>query len=81
MHSSGLLQDVVAGIAKGMLKKNQNEIAQLNAQLATMADGDQLADLNTLKERKVNKGLAVNRALVHAAEYFTGSRIAKTTPK
>ena len=36
-----------------------------------MADGDELADLSPLKERKVNKGLAINRVLVHAAEYFT----------
>ena len=37
-----------------------------------MADGGELADLNALKERKVTKGLAINRVLVHAAEYFTG---------
>ena len=36
-----------------------------------MADGDEPADLNTLKERKVNKGFAIDRVLVHAAEYFT----------
>ena len=36
-----------------------------------MTDGDGLTDLNTLKERKVNKGFAINRVLVHAAEYFT----------
>ena len=55
-----------------MLNKNQHEIAKLNAQLATMTDGDELADLNALKERKVTKGLAINRVLVHASEYFTG---------
>ena len=32
-YVSGLLQDVVAGIAKDMLNKNQHEIAKLNAQL------------------------------------------------
>ena len=37
-----------------------------------MADGGELADLNALKERKLTKGLAINRVLVHAAEYFTG---------
>ena len=62
---------MVAGLAKDMLNANQHEIAKLNAQLATMADGDELADLSTLKERKVNKGFAINRVLVHAAEYFT----------
>ena len=70
-YASGLLQDVVAGLAKGMLNANQHETTKLNAQLAAMADGDELADLSTLKERKVNKGFAINRALVHAAEYFT----------
>ena len=73
-YASGLLQDVVMGIAKDMLNQNQHEIAKLNAQLATMADGDELADLNALnlKERKVTKGLAINRVLVHAPAYFTG---------
>ena len=71
-YVSGLLQDVVAGIAKDMLNQNQHEIAKPSAQFATMADGDELADLNALKERKVTKGLAINRVLVHAPEYFTG---------
>ena len=71
-YVSVLLQDLVAGIAKDMLNKNQHKIAKLNAQLAVMADGDELADLNALKERKVTKGLAINRVLVHASEYFTG---------
>ena len=44
-----------------MLNKNQHEIAKLNAQLAVMADGDELADHNALKERKVTNGLAINR--------------------
>ena len=35
-----------------------------------MADGDELTDLSTLKERKVNKGFAINRVSMHAAEYF-----------
>jgi hypothetical protein len=71
-YVSGLLQDVVAGIAKDMLNQNQHETTKLNAQLATMADGDELADLNALKERQVTKGLAINRVLVHASEYFNG---------
>jgi len=70
-YVSGLLQDVVAGLVKDMLNSNQHEIAKLNAQLATMADGDEVADLNALKERRVNKSFAINRVLVHAAEYFT----------
>ena len=67
----GLLQDVVSGLAKDMLNANQHEIAKLNALLATMTHGDELTDLSALKERKVNKGLAINRVLLHAAEYFT----------
>ena len=67
----GLLQYVVSGLAKGMLNANQHEIAKLNATLANMTDGDELADLSALKERKVIKGLAINRVLLHAAEYST----------
>ena len=47
------LQDLVAGIAKGMLNQNQHDIAKTNDQLATMPDGDELADLNALNNRKV----------------------------
>ena len=36
-----------------------------------MTDGEELSDLSTLKERKVDKGLAINRVLLHAGEYFT----------
>ena len=36
-----------------------------------MTDGDEATDLSTLKERKVNKGFAINRVLVHGGEYFT----------
>ena len=70
-YVSGLLQDLVAGIAKGMMNANQHEIGKLNAQLATTTDGDEATDLNTPKERKVNKGFATNRVLVHSGEYFT----------
>ena len=70
-YASGLLQDVVAGLAKDMLNANQHEIDKLNTQLATMTDSDELTDLNTLKERKVNKGFAINRVLVQSGEYFT----------
>ena len=55
-----------------MLNANQHEITKLNDKLATMTDGDELADLNTLKERKVTKGLAMNCVLVHASGYFIG---------
>ena len=63
-YVSGLLQDVVAGIAKDLLNQNQHEIAKLNAQLAVLADGDEFANLNALKERQVTKGLAISRVLV-----------------
>ena len=72
-YVSGLLQDLVAGLAKGMMNANQHqhEIGKLNAQLATLTDGDEATDLSTLKERKVNKGFAINGVLVHSGEYFT----------
>ena len=70
-YVSGLLQDVVSGLAKDTLDVNQHEIGKLNTQLATMTDGDELTVLNIPKERKMNKGFAINRVLVHAAEYFT----------
>ena len=65
-YVSGLLQDMVAGIARDMLNTNQHEITKLNDKLATMTDGEELADLSALKERKVTKGLAINRVLLHA---------------
>ena len=70
-YVSGLLQDVVAGIARDMLNTSQHEITKLNDKLATMTDGEELSDLSALKERKVDKGLAINRVLLHAGEYFT----------
>ena len=70
-YVSGLLHDLVSGIAKGMMNANQHEIDKPNAQLATMTDGDEATDLSTLKERKVNKGFPINRVLVHSGEYFT----------
>ena len=69
-YVSGLLKDLVTGIAKDMLNANQHEIDKLNAQLWAMTDGDEATDLRTLKERKVNKGFAINRVLVHSGEYF-----------
>ena len=48
-YVSGLLQDLVAGIAKTMMNANQHEIGKLNAFLATMTDGDEASDLSTLK--------------------------------
>ena len=70
-YVSGLLPDLVAGVAKGIINANQNEIGKLNAHFTTMTDGNEATNLNTLKERKVNKGFAVNRVLVHSGEYFT----------
>ena len=69
-YVSGLLQGVVAGIARDMLNSNQHEISKLNEKLATMTDGEEVADLSALKERKVDKGLAISRVLLHAGEYF-----------
>ena len=54
-----------------MLNANEHEITKLNDKLATMTDGEELAALSALKERKVTKGLAINRVLLHAGEYFT----------
>ena len=53
------------------MNTNQHEINKPNAQLASMTHGDESTDLNTLKERKVNKGFAIIRVLVHSGEYFT----------
>ena len=54
-YVSGLLQDVVAGIARDMLNSNQHEISKLHEKLAALTDGDEVADLSALKERKVDK--------------------------
>ena len=67
----GLLQGVVASIARSMLHSNQHEIAKLNEKIAVTTDGVELADLVALKERKIDKGHAANRVLLHAGEYFT----------
>ena len=67
-YVSGLLRDVVVGIARSMLNANQHKITKLNDKLATMADGEEIAGLSALKERKVAKGLAINRVLLHAGE-------------
>ena len=52
------------------MNTNQHEIGKLNAQLATMTDGDEATELNTFKERKVNKSFAIKRVLVHSGEYW-----------
>ena len=70
-YVSGLLHELVAGVAKGIMNANQSEIGKLNAHFATMTDGDEATNLSTLKERKVNKGFVINRVLVHSGEYFT----------
>ena len=68
----GILQDVVASIARSVQHSNQQEIAKLNEKIAAiMSDGAELADLSALKERKIDKGHAINRVLLHAGEYFT----------
>ena len=67
----GLLQGVVASIARSMQHSNQQEIAKRNEKIAAMTDGVELADLSALKERKTDKGGAINRLLLHAGEYFT----------
>ena len=67
----GLLQGVVTSIARSMAHSNQQEIAKLNEKIAVMTDGVELADLSALKERKIDKGHAANRVLLHAGEYFT----------
>ena len=70
-YVSDFLKYFVAGVAKDKMNANQHEIGKLNAQLSAMTDGDEAMDLHTLKERKVNKGFAINRVLVHSGEYFT----------
>ena len=69
----GLLQGVVTGIARSMAQfSNLQEIAKLtNEKIAVMTDDVELADLRALKERKIDKGRAANRVLLHAGEYFT----------
>ena len=61
----GLLQDEVATIARSMAEWNQQEIAKLNEKIASMTDGDELSDLSSLKEKKIDKGHAINRVLLH----------------
>ena len=53
-----------------MLTANQHEIGKLNVQLTAMIDGVAATDLRALKEKKINKGFAINRVLVHSGEYF-----------
>ena len=67
----GLLHDVVTEIARTMAHSNQQEIAKLNEKIAAMTDGAELADLGSLKERKIDKGHAINRVLIHPGEHFT----------
>ena len=67
----GLLQGTVTDIARSMAQFNSQEIAALDAKIADGIDEDELADLEALKELKVDKGRAVNRVLQHAGEYFT----------
>ena len=67
----GLLQGVVTGIARSMAQFNLQEIAKPNEKIAVMTDDVELADLRALKERKIDKGHAANRVLLHAGEYFT----------
>ena len=64
----GLLKDAVAGIARSMQHSNQHDITKLNEKIAAMTDGVELADLSALKERKIDKGHAINRVLLHAGE-------------
>ena len=49
-----------------MQHSNQQEIAKLNEKVAAMTDGVELADLSALTERKIDKGHAINRVLLHA---------------
>ena len=67
----GLLQGVVTSIARSMAEFNLQKIAKLNEKIAAMTDDVELADLRALKERKIDKGHATNRVLLHAGEYFT----------
>ena len=53
-----------------MQHSNQHEIAKPNEKIAAMTDGVELADLSALKERKIDKGYAINRVLLHAGGYF-----------
>ena len=69
-YACGLLQDVVASIARSMQHSNQHEIAKPNEKIAAMTDGVELSDLSALKERKISKWHAINRVLLHAGEYL-----------
>ena len=71
-YVSGLLKDLVAGVAKDMMNAHHHEIVgKPNAQRAAITGGDEATDPRTFKERKANKGFAINRVLVHTGEYFT----------
>ena len=67
----GLLQDEVPSIARSMAHSNQQEIVKLNEKIVAMTDGEELSDLSALKERKIDKGHAISRVLLHPGEYFT----------
>ena len=54
-----------------MAQFNLQEIAKLNEKIDAATDDVDLADLRALKERKIDKGQAANRVLLHAGEYFT----------
>ena len=60
----------MAIIARSMAQWNQQEIAKLNEKIASMTDGDELSDLSSLKEKKIDKGHAINRVLLHPGEFF-----------
>ena len=49
-----------------MAQFNSQETAALDAKIADGIDEDELADLEALKELKVDKGRAVSRVLQHA---------------
>ena len=50
-YTSGLLKNLVVGIAKDMLAANQHKINKINGQLTAMSDGDEVTDLRALKEK------------------------------
>ena len=62
----GLLQGVVTDIARSMAQFNLQEIAKLNEKIDAATSDVDLADLRALKERKIDKGKAANRVLLHA---------------
>ena len=72
-YVSSLLQGIVAGVAKDVTNSNQHEIGKINTQLAAMSDNEETAVLRALKEKKIDKGFAINRVLMHPSEYFTSN--------